>query len=355
MLSINRLLVVPAIFGFFALGYVEPVAAKKAGPPPGKLVLIRDKADLFSKDAIEKADRKIEAIHRDFNKTLAIETFAEVPDDLKKKLEDKGKKEFFAEWANDRSRDLGVRGVYVLVSKDPKYYRTRVGSDTKLLLSQSKLDKILLDNFNNNEFDKGLLEAVDYVAAELQSNAPKANSSKKNTGDLVNKDQINKAKPYLSWICIGLSILLGVWLLFALIRAFTGGGNRGGPGGGPGGGGYGGGGGGGGGFMSSMLGGLFGAAAGMYLYNNFFGGSTPSAMGGSNPSAYGGDANDGAAGGGGGDYGDDAGGEDAGGGGGDWGADDGGGGGGDWGGGDAGGGGDWGGGGGDFGGGGGDW
>ena len=66
------------------------------------------------------------------------------------------------------------------------------------------------------------------------------------------------------WICLGLCVLLGVWLVIGIIRAFTGGGG--------GGGGYGGGGGGGGGFGSSLMGGLFGAMAGMWLYNSMFGG-----------------------------------------------------------------------------------
>ena len=67
-----------------------------------------------------------------------------------------------------------------------------------------------------------------------------------------------------AWLCIGVVVLLGIWLVFALVRAFTGGG------GGGGGGGYGGGGGGGGGgFFPALMGGLFGAAAGMWLYDCF--------------------------------------------------------------------------------------
>ncbi|MFQ3650773.1 MAG: hypothetical protein SNJ75_10600, partial [Gemmataceae bacterium] len=126
---------------------------------------------------------------------------------------------------------------------------------------------------------------------------------------------------WTSWLCIGLMVLMGLWLVVGLIRAFSGVGGQAGaaqPGGG-------------GGFLSSLLGGLVGAAAGMYLYNSFFGSGTSSVFG-SSPT---GDPNAGAdnspqADGGGGDWGGDAGG-------GDWGGDAGGG---DWGG-DAGGGGDW--------------
>ena len=70
----------------------------------------------------------------------------------------------------------------------------------------------------------------------------------------------------MSYVCIGLAVLLGIWLVVGLIRAFTGGGGvrrrvrRWRLGGG------------GGGFFPSLMGGLFGAAAGMYLYDSFMGG-----------------------------------------------------------------------------------
>src|SRR5207248_4029772 len=105
---------------------------------------------------------------------------------------------------------------------------------------------------------------------------------------------------WVGWVCHAVVGLLVVWLIIGIIRGVS---NRGAPGYGygGGGGGYGGGGGGGGGFCSSLLGGMFGAAAGMWMYSHFFGGSTPT--------AHGGDSGAGAAGGGaaGGDYGNDAG------------------------------------------------
>ena len=154
-------------------------------------------------------------------------------------------------------------------------------------------------------------------------------------------------------LCIGIVVILGIWLLFGLIRSFTGGG--GGGGGMAGGGGMGGGyGGGGGGFLSGLMGGLFGAVAGNWMYDRFFhdhssygGGMEPRAYGNEGQAAdgprdvssSGGDFDDADAGGGdagGGDFdaGDSGGGDFDGGGGGDFG------GGGDTGGGDIGGGGD---------------
>ena len=76
----------------------------------------------------------------------------------------------------------------------------------------------------------------------------------------------------MEWLCPILIVVAIAWIVIGLIRSFTGAG-RGGPapgsyaGGGYGGGpGDGGGGGGGGGFMSSLVGGMFGAAAGNWMY-----------------------------------------------------------------------------------------
>src|SRR5262249_45521995 len=82
---------------------------------------------------------------------------------------------------------------------------------------------------------------------------------------------------WLGYVCLGIAALVMVWVIFGLIRSATGGARGGYAGGGPGyAGGPGFGGGGGGGFFSSLLGGMFGAAAGMWMYNHFFGGGTPS-------------------------------------------------------------------------------
>src|SRR5205807_8678908 len=82
-----------------------------------------------------------------------------------------------------------------------------------------------------------------------------------------------KANPIWGWICLGIVVLLAIWLVVALIRAFTGSGSGGYGGGG---GGYGGGGGGGG-FFPALMGGLFGAAAGMWMYDRFFSGHASAA------------------------------------------------------------------------------
>lgn len=287
---------------------------------------INDGAGLFSKEAIEKTEKKIAQIKREYNRDVRIETFAEAKDMTRAK-EDKNA--YFSSWGRERYKSQGVSGVHVLITKDPRRVQVTVGDKTRAQAINDTRRDTIAEKFTSNlkeSPDRALESAVTYIddvfsttlkktgraAAPVVTGAPAASA----TGDDTN---------WIAWVIIGVVALLAVWLVIGLIRAFTS--NTGGSGSPqPG---YGGGG-----FFTSLMGGLFGAAAGMYLYNSFFGGGTSNAWGGGGDNTGGLSDNDATSGGG--DYGggDDGGGGDwGGGGGGDWG-----GGGGDWGGG---GGGDW--------------
>jgi uncharacterized membrane protein YgcG len=330
-----------------------------AGPARAITPQVKDDASFFSPAAVKKADEVIREIKQRFNKDLVVETFKTVPAnkvDQVKEMDQQARNRFFADWVAARARELDIDGVYVLICKQPSHIQVGVGPETRkrdfTLANRDELARSLLSKFKAKEFDDGLLQGVQYVRDTIAANRkvegrrqqahapPPAGGHEGGRGGGFN---------WAGLICPGLVILAVIWLVFGLIRAFSGMGARGGYGGGgygPGGG-YGGGGGGG--FMSGLMGGLFGAMAGNWLYNSFLGGHSQGG-GWGDSSAYGADQGAGPTYGSdegrdfsstGGDFGD---GGDAGGGGGDFG-----GGGGDFGGG----GGDWGGGGGDFGGGGG--
>ncbi|MCC6418888.1 MAG: TPM domain-containing protein [Gemmataceae bacterium] len=333
------------VFGFLVAA--GPAAAQKNQSVP--LGGVRDAAGLFSDAAVAKARREIEEIKRRTGKDLVIETIEKTP----KKDADSRR-----ELTVSNARDLRVNGVYVLISREPHFLEVVVGNKTRSLGSfttenRNRLAQIMLAKLKESAStkdekrarelrDAALLDGVAYVRTNMVAPPPVASKAPASQRTATERGTGGFFSGIGGWICIGLVVVLVLWLVIGLIRGMSGGGSP------AYGGGYGGGGGGGGGFFSSLLGGMFGAAAGMWMYNHFFGGGTPSAGAGD----YGGAAGGGAAGseptdtdysgGAGGDWdGGDAGGGDAGGGG-------------DWGGGDAGGGGDWGGGG-DFGGGGGDW
>jgi uncharacterized protein len=343
---------------------------------------VQDDAHLFSKDAIREANVTVDKIHDIHKKDLFIETVAEGPE-----------KAMMTKWARERFNNAKVDGVYVVFSKKPHAFRIVVGDHTLgKYFTQTNIAELEKVIEAKQSADEMLSRVASFTLSAMNEHHKPADAPKKNVAAPVPPQVAqhqpaiepgpihhqNSLPPWVGWVCMIGAVLLVVWVVFAIIRAITGmmGGGYGGGGYGMGGGGYGMGGGGGG-FFTGMLGGLFGSMAGMWLYNNMFGGHATYGPNGNvnwgggggdygGGDAAGSDADTGVGGTGGGDYGagdDDAGGAagggDAGGGGGDWGGggdaggDAGGGGGGDWGGGGDAGGGDWGGG--DAGGGGGDW
>jgi uncharacterized protein len=333
---------------------------------------VRDDGKFFKPETVATVNKEINEIRERYKKDLVIETYKSYKDiDGPEKsresvnLQDREERnKAFSKWAVERAEKLKVNGIYILICREPSHFQIEVGNKTLskefTLADRHKLEQILQTNFKEKKFDEGLQEAVDFVHTAIRRNVanPEHESRQKAQPSHPAGGGGGGGFNVMHWLLIGGAVLLGIWLISGLIRAFSGAGR--GYGGGPGyaGGGYGGGyGGGGGGFMSSLMGGLFGAAAGNWIYDSFFRGSGSGSSWGSGPASSPSPTSSGPSGpdtdysGEGGDFGD-AGGDAGGGGDFDGGDFDGGG---DFGGGgDAGGGGDFGGGGGDFGGGGGD-
>jgi hypothetical protein len=361
MLTRRLLVALPVLLGLTLLA------------PLSQGAVVRDTAEMFSKDAKKKAQARLEKLERATHIPIVIEVIPSIPGiDPDASASERGK-------AIDRlavRRDEAIRdeGIYILIAKrdhaiSPVLIRERLAH----VLPIDKRDAIrdaLKKEFRAGNFDGGLLAAVGEMESALEGvTAAKTPAHGLNAPLAVGDHGGAVPRParhsgFGSFVLIILGIF-GVLLVLRVIGGLFG--RRTGPGyGAPMGGmprpGYGGGPGygapgygGGGGFFSGMLGGLGGALAGNWIYDQFsgrHGHGMSSADAGYMPGETSGMPDDGGNAivggdddiGGGGATWDDAPGGDAGGG--DWG---GGGGGGDWGGG--GGGGDWGGGGG----GGGDW
>jgi uncharacterized membrane protein YeaQ/YmgE (transglycosylase-associated protein family) len=336
---------------------------------------VLDRAGMFSRDAVQKANTQLEQLERATKIPVVIETISEVPG-LDKNASPEQRREAISALAVKRDNALKDEGVYYLISKnDHLNSNILVRERFAAVLPRAKRDSIghaFLAEFKKNDFDGGLLHGVQAIERALEG-ATVGHHAATAPGGIEPRHQpagAARARGGQSTMGTFLLIILGIFGVLLVVRLLGGLFNRSagagypgqmgmqrpgmGPGGGPGyygGPGYGGRGGG---FFSGMLGGLGGALAGNWLYDQFSGrhGGMSSAdaihsADYTSGTPDGGDAIVGAddGGGGGGDWGGDGGAADTGGG--DWG-----GGGGDWGGG----GGDWGGGGGDWGGGGGgDW
>ena len=60
---------------------------------------IHDNANIFSKDAVQQADREIKQIKERHRHELLIETYPKIPDDLQNDFKTKSKDQFYDDWA----------------------------------------------------------------------------------------------------------------------------------------------------------------------------------------------------------------------------------------------------------------
>ncbi|MFN4261517.1 MAG: TPM domain-containing protein [Gemmataceae bacterium] len=244
---------------------------------------VRDQANFFNPAAVREADMGIQEIHRRFGKDLMIETFPAIPAGLKEKYEELGQATFFQDWARSRARDLQVNGIYVLICREPGRVQTEIGNETARQAftpsNRQELTNILLTHFRDKNYDQGLLQAVAYVEKTMAANLGRGAES---PATLFGGGDGGGGRSLFGWLCLGLLVLLGVWLVVGLFRTLTGmgrpsypaAGAAGAAGPGYAGGGYAPGYGGGGSFMTGLMGGLFGAAAGSWLYDSFFRGGS---------------------------------------------------------------------------------
>jgi len=343
-----------------------PVAlAATLGAASAEASAIRDGAKMFSRDAVRKAQAQLDRLERTTHIPVVIETIDEIKG-LDSDSTSAARKKAIDALAVHRDEAIDDEGIYVLISKrEHLISHVLVRKRYAELLPIEKRGAVreaFVEEFKKKDFDGGLTRAVETIERSLRGASGGERSGRAPAGvpvPIQHEGAGRKAAAGGSTMFTFLLIVAGIFGVLLLLRVLGGlfgrsarSGMPGQPGmgmgGGPGysGGGYGGGGGG---FMSSLFGGLGGALAGNWLYDQFSGrhgqvssadAASPRDYSSGTPDA-GGDAIVGADDdpGGGASW-DDGGGNDAGGG--------------DWGGGDAGGGGDWGGGGGDFGGGGGD-
>jgi uncharacterized protein len=236
-----------------------PVFAVAAG--------VKDDGGFFSKEAIEKANAEIKKIKDKYKKDVVIETYKAVPADKQDQLSRANKtqrNELFGNWVEERARQLELDGILVLITREPPHIQVGVGKNTRqkafTVANRDELAKRMLARFRDNKYDDALVDGTSFIFTTIRGH----------TKFSENPDQTpaGAITDWKGWICPVLAIGAGIWLVFALIRAFSSRGGYAGAGAGAAPGGAWGGGG----FMTGLLGGLFGAMAGNWIYNSFFGG-----------------------------------------------------------------------------------
>jgi uncharacterized protein len=265
--------------------------ASKVAPAAAADVKILDGGKLFTGDGIKQATK---AFVGPRGLVLTIETFEKIPAsqqaDFDQAKDDPAKRAtFFNNWAKSEAKADKAKGVFVLVCRSPGEVRVITDRETEMsgftAAKEKELTELLLTGLRKagkeeaakqqSLRDETLVAAVKYVGDAV----PKmVNTSGSSTHSNHAAPMAGAGNGIGQWICLGLCVLAGIWLVTGLIRAFSGGGGgMGGPGGG------------GGGFMSGLMGGLFGAMAGAYLYNSFFSDHGNSAHAGDNTAGNTGD------------------------------------------------------------------
>ena len=230
---------------------------------------VRDKAGLFSPDAVRQAEAALNRVERANQISTTIETIETLDGQA------------VSEVARRLAQQSGETGLFVLIaSKDSKIdvisqraFRRAV-NDSRLRTIQNSF----LPGFKKRDFDAGLLTGVKSIDSELSAAKSEFGTLRQGSAagaPIAGRGAARRGNPnggfgLGSLLSIGL-LIVGVLFLVRLLGRLFGGGQAS-PmmGGGmrPG---YGGGGGGGGGFMSSLFGGIGGALAGNWLYDQFSG------------------------------------------------------------------------------------
>ncbi len=237
---------------------------------------VLDGGSFFNADVLAQANQKIRAIEQKSGHEIRIETFATVPADKVEavaKMDKSQRETFFKQWQHDRAEATKSRGVFVLICKNPSHLRLWAGTAIQhagfgAAQAQTVREK-LLSGFKAKEYDKTLTDVVEQLATTfdgLSSNKHKAAApGHKPVANTTPKPAPAPHAPQANggnFLFIVVLIIGGI-LLFSFMARLFGGGQSNVPGG------MGGYGGGGGGFWSGLTGGLFGAMAGNWLYNQF--------------------------------------------------------------------------------------
>ncbi len=262
--------------------------------------VVQDEAGFFSADAIAKANIAIKEFYdrTRSNRQIVIETYANIPAEKRSDYQPNNKEPFFRKWVAERMKAREVNGVMILICKNPSFIELGVSEDLSGRFftknNRENLTADLIKLFKEKKYDEGLLLITQAIPNSIRQNSGagiRAGAVRieppKDLSDKIARGELKKPEPeesHWGWVLFLIVVLLiGMWILVALFRAAfrpnptavppmssQPPGNMGA--------GYGTGyaspmplyGSGGGGFFTNFLGGLFGAAAGHYLYDSFF-------------------------------------------------------------------------------------
>jgi uncharacterized membrane protein YgcG len=156
------------------------LVAAVATPVGGRNEFINDAGGFFSAAALADAADVVRSIESFHGRDVRVETYAEVPADLKEDLERDGREKFYDEWLNRRAGQLGVRGVFVLVTRTPGRVQVGVDKSTRRHFfgadDRDALRDQLAAAFRAARYDQGLLDGMRFVRRRMDEHAAARNA-----------------------------------------------------------------------------------------------------------------------------------------------------------------------------------
>lgn len=215
---------------------------------------VEDGASLFSKAAVEAANKKLADVKTSTAKEILILT-----------TNDLGGKSI-RQYTRDEAMRRKLNGVIVVISTKPRMLEVTSGRKTSIIFTREKNQRvtdIFKANLRKNP-DAALSEAVQFIYDVFKNaNAAMIVPDSHTVQQPVQRRETSSSFGWLKWVFIGLFIFLIIRLIGYFMNRNASAATPGAPGTTPGG--FGGGG-----FFSSMLGGIFGAVAGNWIYDKFF-------------------------------------------------------------------------------------
>jgi len=233
---------------------------------------VQDDGNLFSASARTNAENKIAQIQRDTGKTIAVKTVPNL-----------GGKDISAA-ADQYAQQQKLNGVLIYAARDEKKLQLKVGVNTRAAVTTAEETAIrdqMTKSFAANDFDGGLLTAIDRLGVDLRAAPPARNGSSQPAGAPATATTKSSSSFPILLIVLLVVVLIAVVLMVVLRRNRTpsapaGGYNSGpgypqqggyGPGYGPG---YGQPSGGGGNVAGSVIGGVAGGIGGAIIGNAIY-------------------------------------------------------------------------------------
>lgn len=234
--------------------------------------LIEDRAELFSAQVREQAEKDLQALRNRSGMEVRVETYPSVPEGKQAevaKLDKAGREKFFADWLKKRAGEVHAHGLLVLICKDPQHLRIGSGNEAArmgfTLDQRNNLSREMIQQFRNRQFDQALkdlvssMEGMKFGHRSAQGSPPVAgHASQERPAPPPPRNMIpgNNGMNFVWMLVIVVGGIMLLKMIFgAMARAAGGAGTAASPLGGTGGG-----------FMS----GLFGSMAGMWLYDSLF-------------------------------------------------------------------------------------